>query len=445
MTVQTTTPARARFTIAGALLLSAAAALRAEPPPPVPPPSRAEAPNPTGELALRDAVAAALVGSPELDAFSLDVRVAEARALQAGALPNPQLGLEVENVGGTGRRQAFEQTETTVFLRQLFQLGGTRAARRRAADLERELAAWQYEAARLAALTATQKAFVATLAAQERLALADERVAAASDKVSAAAERTAAGAAAPTARRRAEVELATIRLERRRLEQELAARRAALAATWGATHPAFSRVRGDLEPITPPPPLGALEAHLDDNPDVARFATEIDRRLAMLDLARADRIPDPLVGVGSRHFAANDDTALVFEVSLPLPVFDRNAGAILAAGRDVEQAEAKRRATETSLRAELARAHAECAAAWARATDLAQEVLPTARASADAVRAQYRAGSAGRLEVLEAEHAVIDVRAQRLETLVVYHDARADLDRLTGGTVDDVQVVEGAR
>jgi len=431
--------------MACALLLSTSTSAHAESPPPVPTPSARDAPNPTGELGLREAIAAALVGSPELAAFSYDVRAGEARTLQANAIPNPQLAFEIENVGGSGRRQGFEQTESTVFLRQLIELGGPRAARRRAAEAGREISAWQYEAARLAALTATQKAFVATLAAQERLALTGEQLAAATDAVSAAGERIAAGAASPTERTRAEVTLATTRLEQSRLEQALVSSRAMLAATWGATRAAFTRVRGSLAPIPPPPSLASLETRLDDNPEVARFATEIDRRLARLDLARADRIPNPYVGLGTRHFSANDDVALVFEVSVPLPVFDRNAGAIEAAGREVQEAEARRRAAETSLRTQLVQAHAQCAAAWARVDELERDVLPAADTDVATVRTLHRAGGAGRLDVLAAERALLELRAQRLEALVAYHDARADLDRLTGGTLDEPTLGGDAR
>ena len=58
--------------------------------------------EPTGELSLRDALAAALLRSPYLAATAYAVRAREAQALQAGLVPNPEIGLEFENFGGTG-------------------------------------------------------------------------------------------------------------------------------------------------------------------------------------------------------------------------------------------------------------------------------------------------------------------------------------------------------
>src|SRR5262245_47381643 len=57
---------------------------------------------PTDVLRLPQALALALLHNPELRAFAWDIRAAEARTLQAGLRPNPELGLEVENVTGTG-------------------------------------------------------------------------------------------------------------------------------------------------------------------------------------------------------------------------------------------------------------------------------------------------------------------------------------------------------
>src|SRR5262249_20755524 len=87
-------------------------------------PARAEEPPaPQGELTLRDAIAAALRGSPELDAFASEVRAREALALQAAALPNPELVFELEDFAGSGERQGFDSAQATLSLAQLVELG----------------------------------------------------------------------------------------------------------------------------------------------------------------------------------------------------------------------------------------------------------------------------------------------------------------------------------
>jgi len=102
------------------------------------------------ELRLRDALALALGRSPDLAGVALSVREAEADALQAGLLPNPEAAAEFENFGGTGNLAGTASAETTVTVGQLIELGGKRARRTRLARLETELAGWDYEAKRIA-------------------------------------------------------------------------------------------------------------------------------------------------------------------------------------------------------------------------------------------------------------------------------------------------------
>jgi cobalt-zinc-cadmium efflux system outer membrane protein len=61
-----------------------------------------------------------------------------------------------------------------VQLSQLVELGGKRTGRRKLALLDRDLAAWDYEAARMDALTRATRAFIDVLAAQEMVALTAE-------------------------------------------------------------------------------------------------------------------------------------------------------------------------------------------------------------------------------------------------------------------------------
>ena len=52
-----------------------------------------------GPLALEDALALALMRSPELEAFSREVRASEARELQARKIPNPELDVRLYRLG----------------------------------------------------------------------------------------------------------------------------------------------------------------------------------------------------------------------------------------------------------------------------------------------------------------------------------------------------------
>ena len=84
-------------------------------------------------MTLRQALALTLSRSPELAAISYDIRIAEARILQAQLRPNPELDLEAEDIAGSGEFSNARRSENTLQLGQLIELGGKRGAQVREA------------------------------------------------------------------------------------------------------------------------------------------------------------------------------------------------------------------------------------------------------------------------------------------------------------------------
>lgn len=70
--------------------------------------------NPTAVVTLPRALSLALMKNPELAAFSWEVRAGEARTLQAGLSPNPEIGVEIEEFAGSGDRQGVDAATSTV-------------------------------------------------------------------------------------------------------------------------------------------------------------------------------------------------------------------------------------------------------------------------------------------------------------------------------------------
>lgn len=405
----------------------------------------AAAREPAGELTLRTALGLALERSPELQGFSWEIRARDARALQVGRLPNPLLHTEVENLGGSGNRQGFEDTETTVRLSQLIELGGKRDKRRRLAELGTALATWDYEAKRLHVLSETSKAFIQVLSAQERVVLTGELARLANEAVRAVGTQVAAGGAPPMESTRADVALGKAALERSRAEQELVVARSALAASWGSTRPTFTRVVGDLTRIGPPPSGDELFRRLETNPELARWETELEERRAALSLQQAGRVPDVTVGAGGRHFSDNGDNALVLELSVPLPVFNRNDGAIAEAEHRLSKARADRSAAYVTAHTTLSTAAARLAATYDQASRLRTRVLPQAQSSLDGALDAYRKGLFRLVDVLDAQRTLFELRADYLASLENYHLLAADVERLTATPLTDDETDGGTR
>jgi len=394
--------------------------------------------EPTGPITLRQALALALMHNPELRAFSWEVRASEARRLQASLLPNPEMEVEVEEVGGTGERSGFDGAETTIQLGQLIELAGKRPKRERVAALESNLAGWDYEAKRLDVLTEVALAFVGVLAAQERLTLAEELVRLSEKVMDTVAQRVEAGKDSPVEKTKAQVALAGARIEQKRAQRRLVSARKQLAATWGGISPAFEGVSGQLDITFPIPSEAELRGLLEQNPDLARWAVEMESRRAALELEKANAITDPTIFGGMRRFNETDDTAVVFGLSIPVAVFNRNQGRILEAKYNIARAREQRGAVEANLYATLADTYQALSSAFIEVTDLKNEVLPGAESAFDAARRGYSEGKFDYLMVLDAQRTFFYSRARYIESLAAYHGAKADVERLIGQNLESV-------
>lgn len=401
--------------------------------------NRADANEPHGVITLPDAMALALARSPELGVFPYALRETDARILQAGLRPNPQLQVEVEEFGGRGERSSFDAAETTVQIGQPIELGGKRAKRTRVASLDKDLVQWDYKAARLDVLREVTRAFTTVLAAQERLALTERLLELSSQAQSAAAQRVQAGRDSPVDVLRADVALSESRIERQKAEKALTAARHSLVATWGGHTPAFEKVQGDFYQ-TPAPKLPAeMAAAVLDNPDLARWQTEEDKRRAALRLEKARGVPDLTLGGGVRRFEQTEDEALVFSLAVPLPLFDRNQGGILGATAQLAKTRRQYEAATVKTLAALSEATSALAAAYEEVTVLRTEVLPKAERAFEAARQGYQQGKFDYLYVLDAQRTLFQTQRRHIDSVEAYHRAQADAARLTGRPAEVAQ------
>ena len=200
----------------------------------------------TGIITLRQALALALMHNPELKAFSWDVRISQARQLQASLWPNPALRIAVEEFGGAGDRSGFDGAETTIQLSQLIELGDKRRKRTELTALEKELAGWDYEAKRLDVFAEVVMAYVAVLAGQERLALTEELVLLSEELHDTVSKRVDAGKDSPVEQTKAGVALSNMGIQQRKAVQNLELARRQLASTWAAKEPTFENAAGEL-------------------------------------------------------------------------------------------------------------------------------------------------------------------------------------------------------
>ncbi len=384
----------------------------------------------SGDLTLRNALAAALLRNPKLHAAAWEPRLAEASRLQAGLSPNPEVGVEFENFAGSGALSGTDALETTLLLSQLIELGGKRDLRVQVAEDAWTVSTLDYEAERLDVVTETAARFVRVLQIQQQVEFAERARSLAEESRRVIDRRVQAGDVSPIDEIKARLESESARIASDRLRRELDGARRELSAMWDEDEPAFGLALGSLDEVMDVPSLQDLTDRVEAHPEVQRWVAESERRTSVVELERAQATPDVNAGLGVRYINEIDDAALVAAFSVPIPLFDRNQGGILAARLRAAQALDEGRASRRELATRLIRQHSRLTAAFYEAQAIDSALLPAARNAYEATRRAYDEGKLPYLDVLDAQRTLFDTEAQRLEALAEYHSALVQVEGL---------------
>lgn len=394
--------------------------------------------EPTGNLTLFQAQTLALMHNPKLRASAWGIRTAEARWIQSKAYPNPELSLDLENGPGTGEMRNFDNAEQTLQISQLLELGGKTRKRAIISRYDQNQAGWDYETIRLDLITEVTKRFFELLTAQERVELAIENERIAENVLAIAIKRVQSGIAPTDEQIKAQLTVSLSQTEKVRTQNNLASAKMRLTSTWGSKVLRFEAVQNGFDSLVVIPSYERLLTYLQENPDVARWNTELERRHAILTLEKASKTPDLTLSAGVRRFNGNGDAAFVMSASIPIPLLNTNHGNIQAAYFDLIQAREEQAIATSQTTSSLSDVYHNLSIAYSEALKLKNEVLPRAQQVLEIAGEKYRLGNTSYLEVLDAERTVFELRGRYIEVLEFYHISRAEIERLVCTSLSDI-------
>lgn len=379
-------------------------------------------------LSLPKAIELALEGNPEVAAAKRQWEATEGQVLQGRSRPNPELAYSLEDTRSKTRTQSWQ-------LNLPVELGGKRAARTKAAEKTREQAQ-----AQLAELQATVRANVAAayfdvLTAQDRLVLARDSAALAKSSTDTVSKRVAAGKVSPVEESKARVAEAGVRVELAQAASEQRNALSRLFALLGRIDAPYTVLEGKAENLPSVPSIADLQPLISSAPGVVLARIEVDRRKALTALEQSKRVPDVTVSFGMQRSNETQRNVLLFGVSVPLPVFDRNQGNLLEALKLEDKARDELQAATVRLHSEVAQARERLSTITAEVQSLQQEVLPGAKSAYDAATIGFENGKFNFLEVLDAQRTYFTAKSQYLKALGEAHRAAADIDRLLGASM----------
>ncbi|MBX9756038.1 MAG: TolC family protein [Pseudomonadaceae bacterium] len=380
-------------------------------------------------ITIEEALAKALTENPEFAAAQWNTGIAEGARTQAGLLPNPELSWSVEDTRSDSRI-------TSIQVSQPIELGGKRGARIDVSERDQDAVAIDLERKKSTLRADVIQAFYSALRVQEGWQLSTQSLDLASRGLQVAEGRVKAGKASPIEIARAQVQLSEIQLElnRARLNRSNAYKQLALIT--GATTPNFEHVEGDLERLPYLPSQAEMLARITETADVRLASMQIQRAESSLELEKSQRIPDINVSVGSQYDEGLGERVNLLGLSMPIPLFNRNQGNVLAAARGASQARDVRNATELRLRAEAQQAFEQWENARSEVDSIRRTLLPTAQQTVEGAVRGFEMGKFSFIDVLDAQRTLVSMRSQYLNTLDEAISAWVRLEKIYGSQLN---------
>lgn len=391
-------------------------------------PAIAQAPS---GLSLHDALKAALENSPAFGASVSRTASMKEATNAAGALPNPELSVEAENIGGSGPYEDFDGAEITYGVSQLVELPGKRSGRQAVASGYERKSVYDRDAARLDLIQNVVVAYAAAVKAEADLKILENERVLASSVYENVTVKVDAGKEPPIQKKKAAIALSSSEMALERARRSMDTAKTVLANLMGGQADAMTLLPETLPAMKTPLGLAEYAAMIDVSPEYRGFDAMIEAAQSNLSLEKASAVPDPTIGIGVRDFREDDEQALVAGVSFPLPVFDMNRAAIRRAGHDYNAAMLDKADGRLKAETKLAQAYESFVNAYQEHQVLKDNIVPGAENAFRFAQEGYRAGKFPYLDILDAQRTLFEAKKQLNQTMLDYYTAMAEIDRLT--------------
>jgi cobalt-zinc-cadmium efflux system outer membrane protein len=381
----------------------------------------------SGSLNLSAVVARVLSSNPAMRAARFQIEGAAGRLAQAGVYANPEIGIDVEDLG---RTSIGGPSQTTIGVTQPVIFWGKRGARREAANAELSAASMDVSAVALELYHQTAESFVGLLGAQRSLSYAEERSRLAKEIESAVQAKLLEGAVAKSELLRAQASTSIAAIEVDRARADIEREKYSLSSLWGGKGDV--EIEGDLRWVDSVPDSDALEVLLDDHPLLLGLKFRMEAREAEVRLARTLGRHDVSLSAGYRRLHDSRDNAVLIGATIPIPLFDRNRGGVAEASSRLKVAYAELESMRQFLRRDLHSLWATLASHTQEVASLTERVLPAMEQAFREIDESYRLGRQTYINVLDAQRTLAETQSRLVEVMVSRAQTAVQLESLTG-------------
>ncbi len=386
-------------------------------------------------LSLEQAWQRAEQASPKLRAARAELIAAEGRRADAQAWlwNNPQVSAELRSRHIAEPGASGSKTEGGLGITQTFEIAGQQQLRRSAAEQNVSALYASIADVRRQVRAEVEQRFVGVLSLQQRieteaqgLKLIEEAAAMVQKRVKAGQDSKLDGNLASIEAQRARNELAV------RTEQ-LVESRALLSESLQLPPDSLPEVVGRLTSARSYT-LDSLLKNIAQRPALRALAQRERVARSQLALERASVYPDVTIGLSQereRGLEARDNiTAL--SVSIPLPVFRKNATGIGQANATLTQVQIEQQTALRDAQAQVRTLWAQAQSLGARVANIENSILPTLEENQRLSMKALRAGEIGLPQLLLVNRQVVDGRRDLLDAQTALRLTQASLEAAAG-------------
>lgn len=394
-------------------------------------------------LTLPEALAMAEAANPMLRAKQAQLAAATGQRADASAplFNNPQLSAEQVRRTVPLNPGSERRNEWNAGVSQTFEIAGQQGYRREVATAALNALRYEIDDTRRQVRIDVAERFHRVLALQQRTEVEAQALKLFEDTAAAIQKRRAAGEDT-----RLDANVASVEAERARnqlavAQEQLLDARNELATRLQLPPASLPQAEGDLAARHGNYPLDALLAAAEAQPRLRALAERETSATARLKLERAATYPDVTVGLSVGREGPGDarERLTTLSVSVPLPLFKRNASGIGQARTELSQAEIERQAAARDVRANVNALWSKLASLEVRVRRLQESVLPALADNQQLSLKSQRAGQIGLLELIVVNRQALDARRDLIEALIEYHSTRLALEQAAGWPLEGTQ------
>jgi len=388
------------------------------------------------QLDLRQAVELALKQHPTLAVAEAQVEAIEGTRQQSATRPNPSFVFQTEGwrFWDQPTFDAWDDLDIFAYVVQPIERGGERQKRIELADQDATIAEIEQRAARWRIQQNVKRAYWRALLSQKELELRTGNREFSREITDFHQKRVAEGAMPESALIRVQIEEDRLRLaeENVAVEVDQSKLRLLQAMGWSDQSASFELVE---QPIPDVPGGGdslpqLLERARQTRPEVLLAQSKVERARRRESLAQAEGKQSWDLVFGYKRTAGYN--TLLGGVSIPLPLFDKNAGNVLYFRTDVQRAEALLREQVVMVDGEVNLAMATLRRRFAILRGMEEGMLDRADESWEIARAAYQEGAIDLLRLLDAQRSSNEVHLLQNRTQIEFQLDLVQLENAVG-------------